>query len=217
MPVARVAPPGVSARRETSLLSRLDVASVCSLAEPYLRGFQPVRENRGGLYGYWFLRRGERPATASLGGKMLTAARQRRATEMGFFLGYLLRPGAIAGLDPQPPECLVGACVLPVAGARHRALVSGEGSLARKTFVYIGWLTHRPPRFAFSEDGLFALVRHTSMRVWPRGKYRHLSRNFFIETLAWLVRSGLVAKLLAERVPGAARTDPSGTKSNLLC
>ncbi len=196
------------------MLARLDVPSVCSLAEPYLRGFQPVRENRGGLYGYWFLRRGERPAVASFSAKKPVA---KGATEMGFFAGYLLRPGAIPGLGAQPPECLVGACILPVGSARHRALVTTKGSLVRKIHVYIGWLTHRPPRFTLFEDGLLALVRHSSMSAWPRGKYRHLSRNFFIESLAWLVRSGLVGKLLAERVPRAARTDPSGAKSNPFC
>jgi hypothetical protein len=30
------------------------------------------------------------------------------------------------------------------------------------------------------------------MREWPPEKYQHFSGNFFIETLAWLVRSGLV-------------------------
>jgi hypothetical protein len=39
------------------------------------------------------------------------------------------------------------------------------------------------------------MVRHRTMRDWPEGKYRHFSRNFFIETLAWLVRSGLIRKL----------------------
>jgi hypothetical protein len=29
------------------------------------------------------------------------------------------------------------------------------------------------------------------MREWPPEKFQHFSGNFFIETLAWLVRSGL--------------------------
>ena len=33
---------------------------------------------------------------------------------------------------------------------------------------------------------------------WPPEKHEHYSRNFFIETLAWLVRSGLVRRLLQE-------------------
>lgn len=39
------------------------------------------------------------------------------------------------------------------------------------------------------------MARYGSMRVWPAEKRQHLSQNFFIETLAWLVRSGLVRKL----------------------
>lgn len=42
------------------------------------------------------------------------------------------------------------------------------------------------------------MARHGSMRVWPAAKHPHLSQNFFIETLAWLVRSGLVRKLKEE-------------------
>lgn len=67
----------------------------------------------------------------------------------------------------------------------------------RGIFTYIGWLTHRIPRFVFCEDGRLAMVRHASMREWPAAKHGHLSRNFFIETMAWLVRSGLVKRLLA--------------------
>jgi hypothetical protein len=52
------------------------------------------------------------------------------------------------------------------------------------------------------------------MRDWPRGKYEHFSRNFFIESLAWLVRSGLVRKLPVEaggeKLPQAS---PAGRKS----
>ena len=42
------------------------------------------------------------------------------------------------------------------------------------------------------------MARHASMEDWPPEKRKHLSRNFFIETLAWLVRSGLVRKLREE-------------------
>jgi len=78
----------------------------------------------------------------------------------------------------------------------------------RKTFHYIRWLTHRPPRFAFFDREIAAMVRHNSMRDWPPNKYQHFSRNFFIETLAWLVRSGLVGKLREEalRSAGAHRS-----------
>ncbi len=32
------------------------------------------------------------------------------------------------------------------------------------------------------------MVRHTSMKSWPDAERARMSRNFFIETLAWLVR-----------------------------
>lgn len=47
------------------------------------------------------------------------------------------------------------------------------------------------------------MARHASMKDWPTAKREHLSRNFFIETLCWLVRSGLVRKLREE----AAKTE----------
>lgn len=54
------------------------------------------------------------------------------------------------------------------------------------------------------------MARHTSMKSWPTEKREHLSRNFFIETLAWLVRSGLVRKLCEETA--VARNHKSGGK-----
>jgi hypothetical protein len=92
----------------------------------------------------------------------------------------------------------VFAFIEPVSSALYRRLVSAEGSLLRRTAEYIGWLTHRPPRFALFEDRESVLIRHFSMRDWPLQKRQHFSRNFFIETLAWLVRSGLVRKLISE-------------------
>jgi hypothetical protein len=144
------------------------------------------------LRGYWFLR----PARASGASKPL--ARRSSQTAAGFFVGYLIATQNYTFLNPQPPECIVFAFVRPVGGASHRRLVKRPGSLLRETFDYIQWLTHRPPRFAFHEAQLAALVRHLSIRDWPRAKYAHYSRNFFIETLAWLVRSGLVRKFAAE-------------------
>ncbi len=117
---------------------------------------------------------------------------------LGFFVGYLVQAADFAYLTPVPPESLVFVFVQPIGGPAHRRLVSEGGSLLRKTFEYIRWLTHRPPRFVFYEGELAAMVRHVSMREWPSNKYEHFARNFFIETLAWLVRSGLVRKLLAE-------------------
>ena len=150
------------------------------LATPYLRGYRAKVERARGLRGFSF-----------------TTQPQRGKGTLGFFVGYLTESAPFAYLKPAPPECLAGAFIAPVGGALHRQLVTAPDSLFRGTSTYIGWLTHRRPRFVFSEDGRFALVRHASMREWPASKHHHLSRNFFIETLAWLVRSGLVKRLLA--------------------
>ena len=169
----------------------LSPSEIRDLAEPYLRGFRPLLETDNALRGCWFVRFGNRSPLALEGGD--PAAN----TEAGFFIGYILGEGALAELQPAPPECLAGAIISPVGGALHGQLVSVPGSLFRGTFTYIGWLTHRKPRFVFSEKSPVALVRHASMIEWPTGKRGHLSRNFFIESLAWLVRSGLVKRLLA--------------------
>lgn len=174
------------------------MAWIRPLAEPYLRGYDAVVQRSGSLRGYWFIspvgkRRRKR------GGE---GARSRGAVAgRGFFVGYLVRGDDFSFLAPEPPECLVFAFVAPVGREPHRRLVSQPGGLLRITAEYVRWLTHRPPRFAFFGDTLPALVRHQSMRGWPRGAYGHLSRNFFIETLAWLVRSGLARKLRGEEQP----------------
>jgi hypothetical protein len=163
-------------------------AWVRALAQPYLRGYRPVAERKGSLRGYWFFHpdssRGKKPAG--------------NAPATGFFVGYLVDAKGIEYLSPASPECLVFAFVEPIGKELHRRVVTHPDSLVRKTSTYIRWLTHRPPHFVFFEDQRIALVRHFSMLFWPREKYEHFSRNFFIETLAWLVRSGLVRKLLAE-------------------
>ncbi len=151
------------------------------LAAPYLRGYRARAERGGGLRGYWF-----------------EAPRGRDATRRGFFVGYLVAETDFEFLQPQPPECLVFAFVAPAGGVLHGRLVRAPESLLRKTFAYIRWLTHRLPRFVFFDNQLPAMLRHRSMRDWPPEKYEHLSKNFFIETCAWLVRSGLVRKLLVE-------------------
>jgi hypothetical protein len=153
-----------------------------TLAAPYLSGYRAAIEARGALRGYRFFAP-DGPGT-----------RARR----GFFVGYLVNPANHEFLQPQPPECIVFAFIEPVSSASYRRLVTVEGSLVRRTAGYIGWLTHRRPRFAFFENREVVLVRHFSMREWPPQKHKHYSGNFFIETLAWLVRSGLVRKLVSE-------------------
>lgn len=112
-------------------------------------------------------------------------------------MGYMMEPHPYEFLKLAPPEAAVFVYFGAVGSFLHGEIVAREGSLLRKTAEYIGWLTHRPPRFVFFDDREIVLARHTSMKAWPAGKHAHFSRNFFIETLAWLVRSGLVAKLRA--------------------
>ena len=155
-----------------------NTAWIRRLAEPYLRGYRPRAQSRGPLRGYWFLA-------------------PRANSQTGFFVGFLVNARGFSFLMPLVPECLIFSFVRPVGCAAHLRLVARRGALLPKTFEYIRWLTHRPPRFEFHERQLTAMVRNTSMSDWPSRKQAHLSRNFFIETLAWLVRSGLVRKLSA--------------------
>jgi hypothetical protein len=153
-----------------------------TLAEPYLRGYQTAEETQGSLRGFRFFPQGQPSANA----------------QCGFFAGYLVGPAQYEFLQPHPPECTVFAFVEPVRSDLYRRLVAAEGSLFRNTAEYIRWLTHHPPRFVFSEEQTAVLVRHIAMREWPTARHEHYSRNFYIETLAWLVRSALVRKLAFE-------------------
>jgi len=153
-----------------------------TLAEPYLRGYQVAEEREGSLLGFRFFPEGQ------------LSAKPR----CGFFAGRLVGPAQFEFLQPHPPECIVFAFVEPVRSDLYRRLVAAEGSLFRNTAEYIGWLTHHTPRFVFSEEQTAVLVRHISMKDWPTARHEHNSRNFYIETLAWLVRSALVRKLAFE-------------------
>jgi hypothetical protein len=178
-------------RRKTHSNSASNSSSnvwIRTLAAPYLCGYRAAIEPRGSLRGYRFFAP-DAPGKRGRG---------------GFFVGYLIDPANHQFLRPEPPECVVFAFVEPVSSALYRRLVIAEGSLLRRTAEYIGWLTHRPPRFALFEDRDTVLIRHFSMQDWPLQKRRHFSGNFFIETLAWLVRSGLVRKLISETA-GEAR------------
>ena len=177
--VADSLPKRASPRRAPAPNSETDISWIETLAAPYLRGYPSSQVSSGLLRGYRFA----------------GPPQPDKKSKAGFFVGYVLKIGKLGFLNVAPPECIIFAFVEPVSSAFHREFVSQEGSLLRKTAEYIGWLTHRPPRFAFFEDREVALARHFSMNAWPKAKHRHYSRNFFIETLAWLVRSGLVAKL----------------------
>jgi hypothetical protein len=187
----------------------LTVGWIVPLAEPYLRGFRPVLERGGSLRGYWFLSPSSQPSATR---PSVTSPGRRSSPQVGFFVGFLADAEGFAYLVSQPPECLVFAFVVPIASAAHQRLVAAPDSLLRKTFTYIRWLTHRPPRFEFYEREATTLVRHTSMRAWPLTRYEHYSRNSFIETLAWLVRSGLVRKLREEPPPARAAQKASGPR-----
>ncbi|HEV3219826.1 MAG TPA: hypothetical protein VGZ48_08645 [Candidatus Acidoferrales bacterium] len=147
------------------------------LAEPYLRGFRAKAENANGLRGFSF-------SLKPRSGK----------SSLGFFVGFLTGPGSFAHLKPAAPECLIFAFIEPIGGSLHRAQVRDANGALRWTSGYIRWLTHRPPRFEFYESERTALIRHASMRGWPAEKIQHFAGNFFTETLAWLVRSGLVRR-----------------------
>ncbi|HEV2288976.1 MAG TPA: hypothetical protein VGR81_08495 [Candidatus Acidoferrales bacterium] len=172
-------------------------AWIRELATPYLKGYLPIAASESGLRGYWFL---ASRSSSSLAISDSRSASHRRSNSQaaGFFVGYLVDGADFSFLRPEPPECLVFAGIRPVGGRLHKRLAAEPDSLLRKTFEYIRWLTHRPPRFVFHEHELPAMARHWPMGTWPIEKQKHLSRNFFIETLAWLVRSGLVRKLKEE-------------------
>jgi len=171
------------------------VGWIPALATPYLAGFAARREPHGALRGCWFSRSASRQRNQS-------SPRLASRGRLGFFVGFLSRPEGIRLLKLEPPECLIFAFVLPVGGSLHRRLVREPESLLRWTFEYIRWLTHRPPRFEFYERELPALVRHCPMREWPDDRREHYARNYFVETLALLVRSGLVRRFReAESTP----------------
>lgn len=199
--------PAKDARRAHRRTKRAACGSatwIRDLASPYLQGYEPAAAHEEGLDGYWFFA-SALPAVKSPYAKRNSKAGPNRRERAGFFVGYL--QGATADysfLRPEPPECAVFAWVKPTNSPLHERLVRQQGSLVRKVFEYIRWLTHRPPRFVFHEAEVAAMARHASMKDWPPEKREHLSRNFFIETLAWLVRSGLVRKLREEAVSHSA-------------
>jgi hypothetical protein len=182
---------------------------VRTLAAPYLRGYRSASQRTGSLRGFWFVHPSSVLAKAA---KKRVAGDFAFESAVGFFVGYLVAEEGFQSLKPAPPECLVFAFAAPVGGDLHRTLVTERGSLVRRTFDYIRLLTHRPPRFVFQENQIAAMLRHHSMRDWSPHDCDHLSRNFFIETLAWLVRSALVRKFLEESPLSHAHDAEAGGK-----
>lgn len=162
---------------------------IADLAEPYLRGYLATKA-ADELTGYWFA---PPQAKGTLEGR--NQASKKFPGPYGFFVGYLRNAAEYGYLNGKAPECLVFVWFAELGGADHARLVAAPSSLLRKTHTYIGWLTHRLPRFELYADQFIALVRHRTMLDWPEDKHEHYSKNFFIETLAWLVRSGLVKGL----------------------
>jgi len=194
--------PSRSPRRSPARKPALEsVTWIRSLAAPYLKNYRPVAVSDDGLKGYWFL-----ASRSSVPGAIATSqsASHTRGNSQaaGFFVGYLVDGAGFSFLHPEPPECLVFVWIRPAGGRLHKQLAADPDSLLRKTFEYIRWLTHRPPRFVFHEREFPVMARHWPMGNWPAERRGHLSRNFFIETLAWLVRSGLVRKLKEETARG---------------
>jgi hypothetical protein len=170
-----------------------DIRWIAQLAEPYLRGYAPRAAEEASLAGYWF---DAGPAAAKAGPRRGKGKESNEAAaDCGFFAGFLKDVRRFPCLNAHVPACLVFVWFREPGGELHRRLVTAPESLLRKTYEYIGWLTHRPPRFALFENEFVTMVRQQPLHEWPRDKYAHYARNFFIETFAWLVRSGLVKKL----------------------
>ncbi len=146
------------------------------LAAGYLRGFTSEPENEKSRWGYAFV--------------------PRRGQQAGIFVGFLTAASARRG-EPklEPPECAVFAFVRPAASPLHRQLVRGKQSLFRQTYERIIKYTARRPRWEFFERGELVLARHVPLAAFPLDELEKYARNFFIETLSLLVRSGLPAAL----------------------
>lgn len=152
------------------------------LAEGYLGSFTVSRQTSAGLWGDFHERAAGR-------------------TRVGFFVGFLigdhrllrpLNPSRSAG-----PECLVFAFVRPVGGTVHERLVRSPGSLFCQSYDFAMRYTVTRPRFEFHETGLAAIARHVPLASFPARLRARYARNFFIETLALLVRTRLPEYLRA--------------------
>ncbi len=146
------------------------------LAGGYLREYAVITaERRGGLWGF------------TLQGK-------KTRQGAGFFVGFLTSKRT--GLSLYPPECGVVAYVRPARSKLHQELVREPGSVFRRSYELLTKYTNRRPRFEFRENDWVALLRHQPLAAFPPDEEEKYARNFFMETLALLARSGLPAKLL---------------------
>lgn len=149
------------------------------LAQGYLRRFDKVRPLRDrGLWGY-------------------TLETRRARGSFGFFVGFIL-PRKRRPRTQHPPElaeCVVFAYVRPPRSALHKRLVRDATSPIRRAYELLTKYTNRWPRFEFHEKDWRALARHVPLAAFPAGEEEKYARNFFTETLALLLRSGLPGKL----------------------
>ena len=123
----------------------------------------------------------------------------------GFFVGFFLPTGP-KPRAPHPaelPECAVFAYVRPPL---HRRLVRDAGSPIRRAYELLTKYTNRRPRFELQEKDWRALVRHVPLAAFPAGEEEKFARNFFMETLALLLRSGLPEKLAVLPLKSKKRT-----------
>jgi len=160
------------------------------LAEGYLRRFENVKLVRShGLWGYTLESRGARG-------------------QYGIFIGYLLPTGrkARATLQLVLPECAVFAYVRRPQTLLHRKLVREPASPFRRAYELLTKYTNRRPRFEFHEKDWRVLMRHVPLAAFPAGEEEKFARNFFMETLALVVRSGLPEKLASLPVRNKKRT-----------
>jgi len=155
------------------------------LAAGYLRPFETVkREQRRGFWGYAF-------------------ARGSGRGQVGFLVGFLVGAPKLAAKVPVAlhlPECAIGAFARPAGSRLHQRLVRRPGSAFRRGFERLSKYSARRPRFEFYENDWRAILRHVPLGAFPPGEEEKYARNFFIESLALLVRSGLPAALSSLRL-----------------
>ncbi|MGH9788053.1 MAG: hypothetical protein ACRD4U_05060 [Candidatus Acidiferrales bacterium] len=154
------------------------------LAAGYLRGFKSFPEKTEERWGYCFVRQRAREQAPPSAG------------QAGIFVGFLT--AAARGREAavlEPPGCVVGAFVRPTRSALHRKLVAAKSSLFRVSHQRVAKYTPRAPRWELWERAELALLRRAPLAAFPAEDVEKYARNFFIESLALLVRSGLPAAL----------------------
>lgn len=155
------------------------------LAAGYLRRFKKVKPLRArGLWGYTLENRGARG-------------------RLGIFVGFYLAANPRRGALPRPglPECAVFAYAGRPGTLLHHKLVREPAGPFRRAYELLTKYTNRRPRFELAETDWRALGRHLPLAALPPGEEEKYSRNFFMETLALLVRSGLPDKLVGLHSP----------------